>query len=454
MIQEEEKKEQEPGEFVPEETEKPGEFVAEETEEPEESVPEEAENPESPSGQKKDRREKKGRFRFLRGFLTGVIVAAAVLVVLVAVGRVSVGVSYSDRELLDTATEEKIDLLAGYIEENYYEEVEIEDLRTGLFAGLFDNLDVYSQYYTPEEYQDLMESQVEGTYCGIGAGLQQDEETDVVTVIRVYEDSPALEAGLMVGDIILQADEYEATDMDLDELVSHIRGEEGTSVHLLIYRDGEEMEFDIPRRSLSYETVVSEMLADQIGYLEITEFTESTVEQFEKALEKLKEQGMEALIIDLRYNPGGVLDVVCEILDDILPEGLIVYTEDRDGNREDFRSTNERELAVPLAVLVNGSSASASEIFAGAVQDREAGTLIGTTTYGKGVVQSIRALSDGSALKLTTQRYFTPNGTCIQGIGITPDVEIEYEFLGGEEDEYSYDLDNQIQEAFRVLKGE
>ncbi len=421
--------------------------------EPEELLPEEEKKSEVSPDREESKPARGKRFGFLRGFLTGVIVMAAVLVVFALTGRFG-NVIYSDRELLDSATQEKIGLLTDFISENYYEEVDIEDLRNGLFTGLFDNLDVYSQYYTEEEYNDLMESQVEGTYCGIGAGLQQDEETNAVTVIRVYDDSPALEAGLMVGDIIYQADDYTATDMELDDLVSHIRGEEGTSVHLVIYRDGEEMEFDIVRRSMSYETVAYDMLEDNIGYLEITEFTEATVEQFEKALDALGEQGMEALIIDLRYNPGGVLDAVCEIADDILPAGLIVYTEDRNGSRVDFSSSDDRSLAVPLAVLVNGSSASASEILAGAVQDREAGVLIGTTTFGKGVVQSIRALSDGSAVKLTTQRYFTPGGTCIQGIGITPDVEIEYEFLGGEDDSYSYDLDNQIQEAVRVLTGE
>ncbi len=394
------------------------------------------------------------RFRFAKGFLTGIIAIAAVLVVTGIIGvRVSRAANaYSDSELLDESTVNKIETLAEYIEENYYEEVDINDLREGLYQGLFDYLDEYSQYYTAEEYAEQLEESIEGTYCGIGATLQKNTDTGQVTVIRVYDGSPAQEAGLKAGDILYKADGYEAASMDLSDFVTHVRGEENTAVHLEIYRSGEELEFDVVRRNLDYPTVVYEMLEDDIGYIEISEFAESTEPQFWDALKDLETQGMKALIVDLRYNPGGVLDGVCEVLDDILPEGLLCYTEDREGMRVDFESTDERQLTVPLAVLVNESSASASEIFAGAVQDRDAGIIIGTTTFGKGVVQTVRQMTDGSALKLTTSRYFTPGGTCIDGIGIVPDVEIEYEFLGGDEDIYSYDLDNQILEAVKLLK--
>ncbi len=390
---------------------------------------------------------------FAKGLLTGIIIMAAVIIVFIVAMRISYSTyNYSDTGLLDDATEEKIGLLAGYIEENYYEDVEVDELREGLYQGLFDNLDIYSEYYTEEEYNDLLESEIEGSYSGIGAAMQQDPDTMLVTVIRVYDGSPAQEAGLQVGDFIYKVDDYDATTMELSELVTFIRGEEGTPVHLVIYRDGEKMEFTIYRKNLDYPTVVCDMLDDNIGYIEVSEFAETTADRFEDAIDDLKEQGMESLIIDLRYNPGGVLESVCSIADDILPEGLIVYTEDRDGKRVDYDSTNDRYLDIPLAVLVNYDSASASEILAGAIQDRDAGIIIGTTTFGKGVVQTLRQLTDGSAVKVTTQRYFTPGGTCIQGIGIIPDVEIDYEFLGEEDDEYSYDLDNQIQEAIRVLK--
>lgn len=254
--------------------------------------------------------------------------------------------------------------------------------------------------------------------------------------------------------MLLAADDYEAASMDLSEFVNHIRGEEGTTVHLTVSRDGESLEFNVERRNIEIQTVTYELLENQTGYIAVTEFTEPTADQFAAAIAELQNQGMTSLIVDLRSNPGGLLDTACEMLDQILPEGLLVYTEDNAGNREEYNSTDDEVLDIPLVVLVNGDSASASEIFAGAIQDRDAGTIIGTTTYGKGIVQSILGMTDGTAFKMTTERYYTPNGTCIHGIGITPDVEVEYEFLGGEEDTYSYDLDNQIQAALDWLEKE
>lgn len=403
---------------------------------------------------KQSHREKKRKSGFGKGFAAGIIVAAILFFVITNVSSIlQYGIS-SKNTVLDKQTEAKIDALAQYIRETYYEDVDIEDLKEGLFAGLFENLDVYSQYYTAEEYKELYESTVSGTYCGIGASLQQDAETKTVTIVHVYDGSPAKEAGLLEGDLIVSADDYEANEMDLTEFVSHIRGEEGTAVHLTVYRPGEgkNLEFDIERRSLVLPTVTSEMMGET-GYIDVTEFTESTPEQFSDALEDLESQGMKSLIVDLRANPGGMLDAVCDMLDEILPKGLLVYTEDKAGKRVEYESTDEKSLDIPLVVLVDGNSASASEIFAGAVQDREAGTIVGTTTYGKGVVQTIRTMKDGSAFKITTNRYFTPGGTCIQDIGIEPDVEVEYEFLGGEDDSYSHEFDNQIQKALELLQN-
>ena len=391
---------------------------------------------------------------FVRGFLTGIILAAAaVAVIFVVIPGVRTHAGAYEK-VLDWETVNKIENLAAYIQDSYYEEVDVEDLREGLFRGLYDNLDVYSQYYSAEEYEQLYENTLSGTYCGIGAGLQQDAKTMRVTITRVYDGSPALEAGLQEGDVVSMVDEYDASSMELSDLVSHIKGEEGTSVHLVIYRAGEKLEFDIERRNMALPVVSSEMFEGNTGYIAIEEFTESGVDQFRSALTELNNQGMESLIVDLRDNPGGVLSSVCDMLDMILPEGMVVYTEDRDGNRKEYYSSDDESMDIPLVVLVNENSASASEIFAGAIQDRDAGTILGTTTYGKGVVQSIRGLEDGSAFKLTTHRYFTPGGTCIQDIGITPDVELEYEFQGGEEDTYDYSLDNQIQAALELLQGE
>ena len=413
-------------------------------EEPEESF-------ETKSGKKKRKKKQNG---FGKGFFAGVIVMALLSVVIFGVYEYVSGVSVSRTGLLDRTTSKKLQTLAAYIQSNYYEDVDTGTLQEGLYAGLFDNLDVYSQYYTAEEAQHLYDTNVSGTYCGIGASLQQDADTKVVTVMHVYDGSPAQESGLQEGDVIVSADSYEAASTDLSEFITHVRGEEGTQVHLVIARSGESdyLEFDITRKNLVLPTVTQKMLENQTGYIQVTEFTEHTVEQFEDALSELQQEGMTALIVDLRSNPGGMLTSVCSMLDDILPEGLLVYTEDKNGNRQDYNSTDDKSLDLPLAVLVNGNSASASEIFAGAIQDRKAGTIIGTTTYGKGVVQSILSLKDGSAFKLTTSRYFTPNGTCIQGIGIQPDVEIEYEFTGPEDAKYSEEYDNQIQKALDVLQ--
>lgn len=411
-------------------------------------VTEDTSETESDNGRKKHKNRKKGGFG--KGFLTGVISMAVVGAI---VSGVTTGFGRSSG-LLDRTTTNKIQALADYIQSSYYEDVDTDKLQEGLYAGLFDNLDVYSQYYTADEAKQLYETNVSGTYCGIGASLQQDAETKVVTVMHVYDGSPAQESGLQEGDVIVSADSYDASSMELTEFITHIRGEEGTQVHVVIARSGEAdtLEFDVTRKNLVLPTVSQKMLENQTGYIQVTEFTEHTAEQFEEALSELEQEGMTALIVDLRSNPGGMLTAVCDMLDDILPKGLLVYTEDKNGKRVDYSSSDDKSLDVPLAVLVNGSSASASEIFAGAIQDRQAGTIIGTTTYGKGVVQSILSLKDGSAFKLTTNRYFTPNGTCIQGIGITPDVEIEYEFTGPEDAVYSVEYDNQIQKALEVLQ--
>jgi carboxyl-terminal processing protease len=295
-----------------------------------------------------------------------------------------------------------------------------------------------------------------GQYYGIGAGLVQDSETMEVSISRVYEGTPSEEAGLLEGDVILSVDDIEADSMDVTDLVKLIRGDEGTSVHLEIYREStdEYLSFDVTRKNVTLPSVSSEMLEDQIGYIYIESFERDTANQFESAVASLEAEGMKAMIIDLRDDRGGLVDSVVQILDDILPEGVVVYTEDKNGNRQDYTSDGATSMDYPLAVLINGNSASASEIFAGAIKDYEYGTLIGTTTFGKGIVQTIFPLSDGDAVKLTTAKYFTPNGNYIHGVGIDPDIELEYEYLDPDGEVYEKQYDNQIQKALEVLRGE
>lgn len=404
------------------------------------------------------------------GFKKGVLIGAvtAVIIVCLVVLFVLLGVrskyvvsfinknSSDSQKVLDAGTEAKIKELLAQIDYYYYEDVDTEELADGLYKGLFEGIgDPYSVYYTKEEYDSMMAS-TSGTYYGVGAVLNQDTKTMQVSVLHVYEGSPAEKAGLRDGDIIVKVEDITAAEMELSELVTHIRGDKGTKVHMQVLREGKEdyLEFDIERDKVEVPTVTSEMLGNDIGYIAITEFAEPTEVQFMETVESLQKQGMKGMIVDLRDNPGGYLTAVTEILDDILPEGITVYTEDKYGNRQNYTSDEEHQMQYPMAVLVNENSASASEIFAGAIKDYEYGTLIGTKTFGKGIVQSVRQLSDGSAIKLTTAKYYTPKGNYIHEVGIEPDIELELEYTGDLDAEYDKSKDNQIEKALEVLEKE
>ena len=359
-----------------------------------------------------------------------------------------------DSRLLTQPVESKIERLADVIDQLYYEDVDKEDLVEGLYKGLLEGVgDPYTAYYTPEEYKELMISAT-SSLSGIGIVMQQDPDTMQVSVNYVYEGSPAEKAGILAGDLIVQAEDVMATSMELSEFATHIRGDEGTTVHLKLYRYGKGyLELDVERAIIDVPTLKGEMLDDGIGYIRIAEFGEKTAEEFADAVSELEAQGMTAMIVDLRNNPGGMVDSVTKLLDQILPEGVVVWTEDKNGNKKEYTS-DAACLDYPMAVLINENSASSSEIFAGAIRDYDYGTLIGTKTFGKGIVQSIRRLADGSAIKLTTSRYFTPNGQNIHGEGIEPDIELEYEYFDQDATEYDMMDDNQILKAIEVLKKE
>ena len=357
-------------------------------------------------------------------------------------------------KLLTKSVENKIEYLANAIDQLYFEDVDDEDLVQGLYKGLLKGVgDTYTAYYTPEEYTELMISAT-SSLSGIGVVMQQDPDTMQVSVNYVYEGSPAEKAGILTGDLIIEADDAAATSMELSEFASHVRGDEGTIVHLKLYRVGTGyIDAEVERAVIDVPTLKSEMLEDGIGYIMIAEFGDKTAEEFTDAVNELETQGMTSMIVDLRNNPGGMVDSVTKILDQILPEGVTVWTEDKNGNKKEYTS-DAACLDYPMAVLINGSSASSSEIFAGAIRDYEYGTLIGTKTFGKGIVQSIRKLKDGSAIKLTTAKYFTPNGENIHGEGIEPDIKLEYEYLDPDATVYDKMNDNQIVKAIEVLKKE
>lgn len=335
--------------------------------------------------------------------------------------------SAATEELMSDYFTAKMELLASLIDEYYMNDISVEDMRTGAYKGLLEGLgDPYTCYYTEEEFNNLMESTT-GTYYGIGAVVQQNLKTMYITIVKPYVDGPAYKAGMLPGDIIYMVDGVDVTGMEVDKVVSLMKGPEGTTVKVSVVREGvsDPVELTITRAKIEIETIEYEMLEDNIGYILISGFEEPTPKQFKEAIEDLKAQGMQGLVLDLRDNGGGLLSAVVEMLDYLLPKGLIVYTEDKYGNREEYYGTDDDVLDLPMAVLINGNSASASEIFAAAMQDYQAATLVGTTSFGKGIVQTILPLTDGTAVKITISRYFTPKGVCIHGVGVTPDVEID-----------------------------
>ena len=354
--------------------------------------------------------------------------------------------------LSDVKTVQKLNYLEELIDEEYLDEKDESSLREGLYAGLLAGLkDPYSTYYTAEQYKELNTSN-EGSYVGIGTVLQKDD-TGGAKIIQLYEGGPGEQAGLRKGDVIKAVDGADVTDKETSDIASMVRDSEKASVMLTIQRENEENPRDVKVeiRDVEIQTVSHEMFSEDTGYIRISEFSEVTSDQYKKAFADLKDQGMKKLVVDLRDNPGGLLTAVCGVLRQILPEGLIVYTEDKNGKREEETCDRKNELDMPLAVLVNGNSASASEIFAGAVKDYGIGTIVGTTTYGKGVVQTIQPLTDGSAVKITIAKYFTPKGNDINKKGITPDVEAELSGDITDWTELTHKEDAQLQTALKEI---
>ncbi len=327
---------------------------------------------------------------------------------------------------------ERLDEVFHILKDYYYIEVDEETLLTGAIRGMMDSLeDPYTFYYIPEEMAEFDEHQ-KGVYEGVGMQILGNLNGDMI-VTRTFKGSSAYEAGVHAGDKIVAVDDQlvsAETIQAMNEAVAMIKGECGTTVKVTFERDGELIDFVLERRSIGINRVEYTMI-DDIGYIMLYEFMGDVVEGFEEALDELQKQGAKGLIIDVRSNPGGLLDAVVDICDMLLPEGTIVYMEDRAGTRETFYS-DEKQIDIPLAVLVNESSASASEILAGSIQDSAAGTVVGQTTFGKGIVQVvIPFMSDGAGLQFTTATYYTPAGRCIHGSGVVPDVVVdngEYDF--------------------------
>ncbi len=350
----------------------------------------------------------------------------------------------------------KVLYVERYVKENYLRDVDDKTLIDGQLKGMLQSLeDPYSVYMTEDEFASLLQ-QTSGTYAGIGIVVTPGED-NLITVVSPIEGTPGERAGIKSGDKILKVDDKEFSAENMDEAVKVMKGEPNTKVVLTIMRkdkDGNSNIFDVEivREQIRLITVKSNIIDDNIGYIKITSFDELTYKDFKTELNKLAKRNIKGLIIDLRNNPGGLLDVCAQIADELLGEGDIVYTETKTGRREYIKS-NKSMVDYPLVVLVNGASASASEILAGAIKDHGRGLLIGTTTFGKGVVQRIIDLQDGTGLKLTISEYFTPNGTNIHGVGIEPDIVVELpedvEEIGVE----NLKEDTQLRKAIEEIKS-
>ena len=320
----------------------------------------------------------------------------------------------------------KIEEIIGLLDMYYVEDFDHAPLYEMMYDGLVYGVgDPYTAYMDAETYQEYI-IDTEGIYTGIGVVVTPDMGTNRIVIVSPYEGYPAAKAGLLPGDAIVRVEDTDVFGDTMDLAVSMMRGEPGTDVTITVYRDSENRSFDltITRELINMPTVSHKMLDDGIGYLRITTFDRVTSKQYKDAFADLKSQNMEGLILDLRNNPGGLVSVVCEIADSLLPRGTIVSTVDKYGRSETVKS-DANCIEVPLLILVNGNSASASEILAGAVKDLGVGELVGTRTFGKGLVQTLFELEDGSALKVTIQKYYTPSGVCIQGEGIPVHHEID-----------------------------
>lgn len=354
------------------------------------------------------------------------LLIAIVLVVLTALTTSTVTLALGDKVMIGRDTYEqykkynKLLALESVIKEDYYKKPNDESLVDGAIKGLFAGTeDRYSTYYTKEEMNRLLEEN-EGSYVGVGMYIGSSEEGEL-TVIPM-DGSPAQKGGIKEGDILVKVSGKLVSAKNSDEAVSLIKGKEGTTVNLVVKRDGKEKEFKIKREEIVDHTIEGKVVDDNLGYIKIKQFINTTYDDFDKELNKLKKKNIKGLVIDLRSNPGGNLEIVGEVADALIGEGTIVYTKDNKGNTEYIKS-DKRKLGLPIVVLTNGESASASEILTAAIIDNKAGISVGTKTFGKGLVQSVKGLKDGTGYKLTTAQYFTPNGDYINEKGIKPTIE-------------------------------
>ncbi len=368
--------------------------------------------------------------RWALAVVSFVLVVGLVVLTRWAVTGVNAQSTYED---LKTFTE-----VLTLIKKNYVEEVKGKELIQGAIKGMVTSLDPHSGYLTPDAFKEL-QVETKGEFGGIG--IQIGIKDNMLTVIAPIEDTPAYRAGIKAGDKILKINNESTKNMSLHDAVAKMRGKKGTSLTITIFREGmkEAKDFTIVRDTIKIKSVKAKMLHDNIGYVKLTQFQESSAADLKKALDKLKKEGMNSLILDLRNDPGGLLNSAVEVAEHFLPpKTLVVYIKGRKGDKNEYYTELQKPgyTDIPMVVLVNQGSASASEIVAGALKDWNRAVIVGVQTFGKGSVQSLIPLSDGSGLRLTTAKYYTPKGTSIQGVGITPDIVVKLETKDKESKEH------------------
>ncbi len=391
---------------------------------------------------------------FRKGILYGISIS---VIAVLAINILSV--SYRRFITKDLYYEQKAKAIYETMDKKYTGDIDIEKMYDGIYTGMvYGVADKYSRYISAEDYE-LFKQQTEGNYCGIGAITGADIDTDSVTIEAVYDNSPADKAGLKEGDIIKKVEDFSVNYSTYYDAIDMIRGDENTKFKMTLYRPSENKTYtaEITRAKVDTPTVAVNIINNDIGYMRITGFDEVTKEQFKKNEEALKSKNIKSLIIDLRNNPGGLLTTVSEIADEFMEKGVITYTEDKNGKKE-YVYAKDGRWDIPVVIIVNENSASASELLTGALKDEGIATVVGVNTYGKGVVQTTFPFNDGSAIKITTSKYYTPKGVCIDGVGIAPDVEIEADsefklsLITNDVAEYDINNDVQLAKAVELIK--
>lgn len=386
--------------------------------------------------------EKKGHgpLLFISGFTAGILLVLIIYFV-----------SFRFSNSLSMETQKKIGLLESVIDKYYMGEREEEAESDGIYKGIVGSLgDRYAEYFTKEELQRSREDNA-GEFSGIGCTIGMDQDVGVCYIAAIMEGYAAEEAGLKEGDYFLEVDGEDATGWTSSEVASHVKGETGTSVNIKVLRGTEELDFTVKRVKVEVNTVDSRMENEEnkIGYIRISEFDEITVPQFKEAKEELEKEGMKALILDLRSNPGGLVDSCAEIASEMLPKGVIAYSDTKDGQHFEWESDGKHEIDIPVIILVNDNTASAAEILTGAMRDYGKAVVMGTTTFGKGIIQNTYGLGDGTAVEFTVGQYYLPGGETIHEIGIDPDIEVELDAEAYLRDGSDNQLDAALQELIK-----